>query len=260
MTQKFKYRGNLDETTLPEMLYTIERFRVPGVVEARRGSVIKRVFIRDGYIIHASSSDRRDSLGAFLKRAGTVQDEELERLTQARETSNKRLGVLVIEQGILPPATVLDSIRQQIEEIVWSLFYWQEGTVTFGLGDLKEEDLIQIQLPIKQVIVHGIKSVPDPKPLVSRLGKKETIYEPCYQPESLIETSLAADEFTLLKQVDGTKTLYELCADGPGSLGENAKLIYAFRVLQLIRPKMEAKPGGGPMKIQLGTAGDSMRQ
>jgi hypothetical protein len=258
VTQKFKYRGSLDETTLPEMLYTIDRYRVPGVVEARRGGVVKRVFIRDGYIIHASSSDRRDSLGAFLKRAGTVEEKDLESLTRARETSNKRLGVLVIERGILPPATVLESIRQQIEEIVWSLFYWQEGTVTFGLGELEEEELIQIQLPIKQVIVHGIKSVPDPKPLVARLGKKETVFQPCYRPEDLIETSLAADEFQLLRQVDGEKSLYELCVAGPGSLPDNAKLIYAFRVLQLIRPRKAFASGDGPVKVQLGTAGDRM--
>ena len=40
------------------MLFTINRARVPGVIEAALGDVSKRVYVRDGYIIHASSTDR----------------------------------------------------------------------------------------------------------------------------------------------------------------------------------------------------------
>ena len=68
MTSTFRYQGNLRETTLPEMLHAIDRFRVPGVVRARSGEIVKRVYLRDGYVIHASSNDRRDSLGDFLRR------------------------------------------------------------------------------------------------------------------------------------------------------------------------------------------------
>ncbi|MGB7492618.1 MAG: DUF4388 domain-containing protein, partial [Thermoanaerobaculia bacterium] len=168
MSPKFKYRGNLADTTLPEMLHTIDRFRVPGVIEVRRGGLIKRVYIRDGYIIHASSTDREDSLGAYLMRAEILPRDALESVGRLRETSNKRLGALLIERGMLPPDEVFESIRNQLEAIVGSLFYWQDGEVTFGVGDLEKEEMVQIQLPIPRVIVQGIKSAPDAKPLVSR--------------------------------------------------------------------------------------------
>ena len=38
MESNYKYRGDLRSTTLPEMLHTIHRTRVPGVIEARRGA------------------------------------------------------------------------------------------------------------------------------------------------------------------------------------------------------------------------------
>ena len=34
--------------------------------------------------------------------------------------------------------------------------------------------------------------------------------------------------------VDGKKTLYELCENGPGSAGANARLLYAFAELQML--------------------------
>lgn len=258
MTPDFKYRGNLAETTLPEMLHTIDRFRVPGIIEVRRGSIIKRVYIRDGYIIHASSTDRDDSLGAYLLQAESVSTEEIESVARLRQTSNKRLGVLLIERGIMAPGEVFEYIREQIEAIVWSVFYWQEGEVTFGVGALDEEEMVQIQLPIKRLIVQGIKSAPDAKPLVSRLGSRDTVLQPSFEAEDLIETGLDEDDYGVLQRVNGSKTLYQLCGEGSRSPAEIAKLLYAFQVLQLVRRRDPQAPGGGPLKVQLGTTGDQM--
>ena len=139
MTGKFKYRGNLAETPLPEMLHTIDRFRIPGIIEARQKDIVKRVFVRDGYIVHASSLDRADSLGDYLETLGTLEPKQLAKVKKERESSSKRFGVLCIEKGILSPVEVFESIRAQIENIVWSLFYWDQGEVTFGIGALTDD-------------------------------------------------------------------------------------------------------------------------
>ena len=116
-----------------------------------------------------------------------------------RERTNKRYGVLLIENGILSPAEVLRAIRKQIEAIVWSLFYWQDGSVIFSIGEFKEPDAVRIQVPMRQVILQGIKRAPDAKTLVGRLGRKETVLEPCYKTEQLVELALDADEYKLLQ-------------------------------------------------------------
>jgi len=68
----FQYRGELRETALPEILYTIDRFQVPGIIEASRGDVLKRVFIKEGNVVHATSSSREDSLGTYLQESGLL--------------------------------------------------------------------------------------------------------------------------------------------------------------------------------------------
>jgi hypothetical protein len=259
----YKYRGDLAKTTLPEMLYTIDRFHVPGVVEARRDRVIKRVYVRAGYVIHASSTDRRDSLGAHLLDKRSVRAEVLEELSTERRHSNKRLGVMLLERGLLSPAQVLRAIREQIEAIIWSLFYWEEGEVTFGIGELEAEDMVQIQFPIRQVIIQGIRQAPDAKLMISRMGDRETVLEPSYEIENLIETGLDVGDYKILRSVDGKKTLYELCSNGAKPAAEIAKLLYAFQILHLICPKGQAvaraeekKPTrSGPVKIKLGSTG-----
>lgn len=231
----FQFRGDLSETTLPEMLYTIDRFQVPGVIEVRRNRVFKRIYIKGGNVIHASSSDLADSLGSYLERTGRITPEQSEKTVEAQRNTSKRFGVLLIEQGFLSPADVYRAIREQIEEIVWSLFAWHEGQVTFDIGDYQEAGMVRIQLPMRQVILQGIKRAPEAKVLVARLGRKEAVFETHYHTESLLEIALEERDYRLLEMVDGRRTLYDISAEGPYSLAENAKLMYAFHVLQLIR-------------------------
>ena len=261
----FQYRGDLSQTALPEILYTIHRFQVPGVIEASRDGALKRVYIKEGNVVHASSSDREDSLGNWLLRSGTLSQPVFDETMAERERLNKRYGVLLVERGILSPAEIYRALRQQIEAIVWSLFDWQDGSVIFSIGDFREPDSVRIQLPMPQVILQGIKRAPNAKAMAARLGRKETVFEPCYRMEDLIEAALDAEEYNLLCRVDGQRTLYDVCTQGPNGAAENAKVMYAFQVLQLIRPAAAAPPNPpgprreestGAIKIRFKTTGD----
>lgn len=269
MENSFQYRGDLAQTALPEILYTIDRFQVPGVIEASREGVVKQAYIKEGNVVHATSSDRNDSLGAYLQRSGVITPETYLATMKERERTNKRHGVLLIEGGLLSPAEVYRAIRKQIEAIVWSLFYWHEGSVIFSIGEFHEPDSVRIQIPMRQVILQGIKRAPDAKALVARLGRRETLYEPCYRTEQLIELALDKDEYKLLSLVDGRRTLYDICTQGPHSAAENGKVLYAFQILQLVRcltpaaspdpqPRREERAGTstGAIKIRFKTQGD----
>ena len=106
------------------------------------------------------------------------------------------------------------------------------------------------------MIARGIRRAPQARPLVSRLGRKDTVFETRFGWEDLIEIGLDGDEFKLLELVDGKRTLYDLCAEGPLAPAENAKLLYAFQVLQLVR-RAAAVERTGPVKVQLRTGGDA---
>jgi hypothetical protein len=235
MNRKFEYRASLREVTLPEVLYTVHRFRVAGAVEAAHGSVVKTVVLQDGQVVHAGSNDRGDSLGEYLKRIGKLDEYDHGRVAHARLSGQKRFGVLLIELGILTPREVYEAIQAHIEEIVWSLFNWRDGDIVFNVGAYGEPQRVRIQLPLRRVIFEGIRQAPEAKPLVERLGKRSTVFESCFQWEDLIEIGLDSDAYRLLSEVDGKKSLYELCSHGPLSPAENAKLLYAFQVLHLVR-------------------------
>jgi Domain of unknown function (DUF4388) len=263
VTKNFEYRGDLTQTALPEMLFAIHRFQVPGVIEARRDGIVKRIYVKHGQVLHATSTDIGDSLGSYLRRTGRLTAEHYEATMAARRDSEKRYGALLVERGLLQPCEVYEGIRDQIEAIVWSLFYWQEGEVSFQIGEFQETGGVRILLPMRQVILAGIKRAPNAKTLVGRLGRKETVFAPAFHTEDLIETALNEEEHAVLSKVDGRRTLYEVCVQGPPPPPEAAKLMYAFFVLQLIRRVGEAAESGvsretdsGQIRIRLKTEWD----
>jgi hypothetical protein len=114
---------------------------------------------------------------------------------------------------------------------------------------------VKIQIPMPQVILQGIKRAPNAKALVARLGRKETVFEPCYRIEDLIELSLDADEYRLLSLVDGRRSLFEVCTQGPHGAAENGKIMYAFQVLQLVRSAVPAQAAEPERLFEEGVAG-----
>ncbi len=256
MSKRFEYRGDLSKTTLPEVFSTIHRFQVPGVIEARRQGLCKRVFIREGHVLHATSSHLEDSLGSYLLRTGGLTQDQFDATMRLRQQSEQRYGSLLVEQGILGPDAVHAAIASQVESIVWSLFYWQEGEVTFSIGDVTETGMIQILLPIRQVIFSGIKRAPNAKALVARLGRKETVFEQRHNTETLIESGVSAEDYKLLRLVNGKRTLYEICMEGPLSPAENAKLLYAFHVLRVVQRQ---EPAATPVSTETQTGGVTIR-
>lgn len=243
MERTYQYRGDLRDTAFPEMLHTIYRTRIAGVIEASRGEVVKRVWIKDGDVVHAASNDREDSLGAFLRRSGRLAEEDLEAAARQRGVTSKRLGEVLVERGVLSPAAAYRAIREQAEAIVWSLFSWEEGEIAFSIGEAAPHESIRILVPMRQVIVQGIRRAPNVRTLVAKLGRKETVFAPCYRIEDLVEIALDEREFALLAMVNGRRTVFEICTQGPLSPAENGKLLYAYTVLNLVR-RAESEEGG----------------
>jgi hypothetical protein len=251
--RRFHYRGDLAHEPLPELLYAVYRYRVPGVIQASSEQVVKRIYVKDGNIVHAVSSDRQESLGHHLLSNGHISREDFLATMRARSSSDERYGELLVERDILAPADIYRAIRLQSAEVVWDLFTWSKGEVAFAVGEFPEPSTIEIQIPVRQAIKEGIKRISDARPLLGHIGKRDTVLEASYRVDDLIEVALRADEYQLLKLVDGKRTLFELCSEGPFDSATNGKLLYAYYVLRFVRRSGQKEPSGA-IKLRLSSA------
>ncbi len=249
MDLKYQYRGDLAERPLPEMLQTIYQHRVPGVIQAIRDDQVRRAYVRDSAVIHATSSDLQESLGCYLLKTGRISRQDFRSTMRARRDSDHRLGVLLVERGLMAPAELQRTVRLQTASILWGLFTWARGIVTFSIGEFDQPTATLIQIPMRQAIKEGVKRVTNLAPLLQRVGGPNTVLEPTFTTEDLIDAALSQEELDLLRQVDGAKSLADLCDSGGGDRNANGRLLYAFHVLQFVRPRAESTSGS--IKIRL---------
>ncbi len=241
---EFIYRGDLGRSPVPEILATIHRYGVPGVLEFHRGDGRRKLYFLDGDVIFASSSDRADSLGDFLLKEGRITQSQLEvSIAELRRSQGKRHGKILVQMGFLRPEDLGSAVREQVQGILWGLFNWTEGEVKFSVGRFKDDEVYKIKIPTPRAILSGCKHIVDAKPVMARLGSRSTIYRRLEMPNHLENLQLDSSERAVLQSVDGKKTLIEICEAGPLSAGVNARILDAFMHLGLIERANASSPG-----------------
>src|SRR4030042_4145074 len=148
------FHGALAEVALPQILATIHRHRVPGVVECARRSDRKQIYFLDGDVIFATSSDREESLGEYLLMKGRISRSQLD--VASREVGRfpgRRLGAILVQMGFLGAHEVAIAIREQGEQIVWGLFNWNHGAVEFRAGRGAEHEGQQVAVSTPRVVM-----------------------------------------------------------------------------------------------------------
>ncbi len=240
----FIFRGKLSQTPLPEVLATVHRYGVPGVMEFSREDETRKLYFIDGDIIFATSSDRGMSLGDYLVSKGRITPAQHQVSSEEMDRSpGLRHGSILVQMGFLRKEELGVAVREQVQDILWSLFNWDEGAVMFKVGVFREDEVYKIKIPTPRAILSGCKHIADAKIVMSRLGGRNTVFSRRPRPEHLENLHLETSERTLLDMVDGRTTLFDLCEKGPLNPGINARVMFAFLFLQLVEKKGEGSSG-----------------
>ena len=129
--------GNLEDLGLGEILQIVSLSRKSGVLSlfsrGREGIIV----FRQGQVIRATIDGQQSHLGQLLVKNGVITDATLRNaLTlQGQEGGKERLGEILTSRFSVPGDLVENVVRQQIENTVYALFAWSEGSFDFELRD-----------------------------------------------------------------------------------------------------------------------------
>ncbi len=245
----FIFHGNLADTTLPMMLATIHRHAVPGLMEFRSNGETKRIYFIDGDVIFATSSNRGESLGDFLLQQGRISEAQYRvSVDELKRSQGRRHGSILVQMGFISPQQLGTAVRDQVQTIVWSIFNWDDGDVTFKVGRFREEEVYKTKIPTPRAVLSGCKHITEARKVTARLGSRRTVFTRRPWPPHLSELRLEAGEQQLLEMVDGNRTLLELCEKGPLSPGLNARVLYALTELAVVE---SGPPPASGIRIQV---------
>lgn len=243
--------GRLEGVGIPDLLWGICSAGATGVLSLQRGSVTKRVYVQEGRIVFASSSDPDDRLGECLLRDGRISLDQLEEAA-ARLGTGKRIGTLLVEAGHLAPHDLVRSVVGQVQEIVLGLFAWQEGEYDFREGPLPSEEVITLGMRTDELLREGLRRVGSFSRVRASVGGPRTVYR--LRPgarEKLQWMSLRDGERALLERLEGEGASIEtLCREVFLSNFEVYQTLWAFKVTGIVEEGARLASGSGTEALE----------
>ena len=224
--------GRLEGFSLPDLLWSLCRCQGTGVLRLVRGDFETAVYIEEGRIVFASSSDPDDRLGELFLRGGLVKIDQLEQAVSQLHTG-RRLGALLVEAGSLKPEELVQGVLTQVETIVLDVFEWEEGDYQFEEGPLPTEELIKLNIKTSELLMRGIRQLRSFTRVRRSVGAAQKTYGLTDDWRGLLEgvTLTAGEESLVDRLTDGEASIEELCREVFLSNFEIYQTIWALKVL-----------------------------
>ena len=225
--------GDVKDMTIPWLFQSLRAEKKTGTVIFSRETAIKKVYFQNGDVIFASSNLDDDRFGEFLLRSNKLTRAQFDASAELTKKTGKKLGAILVELGFISPQDLVTGVKEQVKQIILSLFTWRDGRYIFDDSPLPTSDIIPLQMSIGNLIVEGIRSQ-DWQLVRKSLPPLKTKLRPAVDPSFLFQgADLDQDQQSILSLIDGNRSIEELCSlSGLGDFN-TLKAIYALLALKM---------------------------
>ena len=232
--------GRLEGFSLPDLLWSLCRCQGTGVLRVSSGEFEKAVYMEEGRIVFASSSDPDDRLGEQFLRGGLIKIDQLDQAV-SQLSSGKRLGALLVESESIRPEQLVQGVLTQVETIVLDLFEWEEGDYRFEEGPLPTEEVIKLGIKTSELLIRGIRQLRSFSRVRRSVGASQKVYGLTDAGRGLLDgVTLTAGEESLVERLtDGEASIEDLCHEVFLSNYEIYQTMWALKVLGVVEEREE---------------------
>src|ERR687893_2726879 len=204
-------KGSLKEASLPDVIQLLFLGRRTGCLALADQHNFGTIYLDEGQIVYAGIVNRRDRLGDILLRKGRISAEQLERAIQAQDGDRQhKLGEILVDMGALPRADLEQYMRLQIEEAVYYLFTWKEGTFNFE-GEVKpESEDFLVSISPEALLLEGARRVDEWSLIEKKIPTFDLIFSVDQNHVTQSAPTLSPEQQRLLPLVDGTRDVQQL--------------------------------------------------
>ncbi|HXV64756.1 MAG TPA: DUF4388 domain-containing protein [Vicinamibacteria bacterium] len=224
-------RGRLSDVGLPSVMALLEEPARTGVLSLLNSGVRKSIYFLDGKIVFATSSSTQDRLGEILLRGGKISTENYLRLSQLIR-GGQRIGKALVESGLLQPRDLWWAIEQQIKEIVWSIFDWEDGYFQFEEDDLPRREKITFELAPGELVVQGIRRSKSSGAIRKHFISLDSVIARTEKP---FPVELEPQERHVVSLANGKRTIAEICQESEIGESETRKALHTLLAVATLR-------------------------
>ena len=243
-------KGNLSEGVLPGLLRELYVGRKTGALHFSLGAERRSVSMRRGNLVNGDTNVKEDRMGETLVRQGLITQADLKRATGFVLRDGKRLGVVLLDLGILDKDRLEDGLAIHLRENLMKVISWNEGSYAFDEEPEGDEPTdVTLKLSTGEMILEAVRRVQDPDVIRYALGDIDRILGHSNDPLLRFQkiTLTPADGY-VLSRVDGTLSAREILQLIPQPPEETQRSLFGLLCTGVIEylalpPKKPARPG-----------------
>ncbi|MDA1104677.1 MAG: tetratricopeptide repeat protein [Gemmatimonadetes bacterium] len=223
--------GALQDVSLADICQLLGMGMKTGCLSITDRSNFGYIYFGKGRVIYASVLNRKDRLGELLVRNHVITRKDLSAAMerQARE-KGKRLGEILVEIEALTEADLQKYIQNQIEEAVYHLFAWTQGSFHFDTDQMPDEDgIFLVSIPPEALLMEGARRVDEWSQVEKKIPSFDIVFQLDKHPdESDEDVELTKDQKKLLPFIDGQRTVHEIMDEAGLVEFETGKGLYGL--------------------------------
>lgn len=180
--------GTLRDFSLADIFQLIGLQRKTGVLTLRAKEDVVTISFLGGKVVGADSLNKRleDRLGQVLLKSNVISREALERALALQKDTLERLGHILLSHGIIDKQELAEALEQQILQIIYRTFRWQDGDYHFAQETNVDYDQeLVTPLATESILMEGARML-DEWPIIERkISDPNAVYVPTKAAENL---------------------------------------------------------------------------
>ena len=222
-------KGSLKEASLPDVLQLLALGKKTGCLSVTDRTNLGNIYFDKGWICYASIVNRRDRLGDMLVKSGKITHEQLEQAIeqQTKERQNK-LGRLLLESGAITEADLERYVQIQVEEAVYYLFTWTQGSFRFDADVKPEGEDTILSIHPESLLLEGARRVDEWSLIEKKVHSFDCIFALEEARLSAADVQLTPEQELIVKFLNGERDVTELMEESGLGEFDTGKALYGL--------------------------------
>lgn len=202
-------KGNLKDFHPTQILNLVSLAKKSGTLYVNHKGTKGALAFREGKLVFAALGGADGSLANVLVRAKRISKEQGETLSKhAEKTSDKQLGLLLIQKNYVSRADIIKSIKRHALTIINEFAHWKEGAFEFNGKELPGNDRILVPLDLENIIIQIARVQKRDEQLMDEIPSLDVGLKFTTNSKHVIkDLELNRDEWSVLRYVKGGNTI-----------------------------------------------------
>jgi tetratricopeptide (TPR) repeat protein len=236
-------KGSLREASLPDVLQLLSMGKKTGCLSITHRNNFGYIYFDRGRISFAAIVNRRDRLGDILVKSGLVAREALDAAVARQEKQrDKRLGDLLVDEGLISREALHAQIQVQIEEAVYFLFTWTQGSFSFEPDVLPDQQDFLVSINPESLLLEGARRIDEWSVIEKKIPSFDLVFELDREKFVAHTGELSADQIAIADLIDGRRDVADLIEESGMIEFDVGKALYGLLTAGLLHRVGRTKP------------------